>query len=96
MPYVLLTSIFVVLAPPDNLTIGQIIAREFPTESLQLWPGQWLVVSAGTAKEISDRLGVSAAKGGVAVVFSTNGYFGWAATPIWEWMAAKLGQAQSA
>jgi hypothetical protein len=96
MAYVVNTTSFAILAPPDNLVIGARIAAEFPANFLQLWPGQWIIVASGTAKEISDVLGISEGKSGVAIVFAISGYFGWAANPTWEWIAAKLGQDRSA
>ena len=77
----------------DTITAENINAKIeelFPVDSLRIGNQQWLIASSGTAKELSDKLGITDGKTGVAVVLSINGYYGHAPTNIWEWILAKL------
>ena len=55
-------------------------------------PGQWLVaIDLKTAKEVSDRLGISADKTddlGPALVLTVAGYWGREPDNVWEWIVA--------
>jgi hypothetical protein len=50
---------------------------------------EWIVSFKGTAKEVSDKLGVSNGKSGGAIIFGMAQYFGRAPTNIWDWIIAK-------
>jgi hypothetical protein len=82
--------VFVVLSQMTaDLRLSQAIQSKFPNKSLSLGPGQWLLAGPGTAKDISDQLGISDGSFGVtAEVFAISGYFGWAPNNIWEWITA--------
>jgi len=57
-------------------------------------PGQWLIAADGTAKDISDRLGISSEKPddiGPAIVLAIVGYWGRESNNVWEWIAANAG-----
>jgi len=57
-------------------------------------PGQWLIAADGTAKDVSDRLGISSEKPddiGPAVVLAIVGYWGREPNNVWEWIAANAG-----
>ncbi len=75
--------VFVVLtAPPHDGKLGPAIQVNFPGKNLALAPGQWLVAGSGTAKDISDKLGITSDLPNAvpivptAQVFSVSGYFG--------------------
>ena len=67
------------------------ISTDFPTDSLAVGTGgPWLIVTDGTAKDLSDKLGISDGSTSTAIVLATSGYFGRAPNNIWEWIAARL------
>jgi hypothetical protein len=70
---------------------GTVIAN-FPDNYFQVSPDKriFLVSAAGTAKDVSDRLGISEGALNSAVVFGISGYYGRAPMNTWEWIAAKL------
>lgn len=54
----------------------------------------WLVAADGvTAKDVSDKLGMTDGTVGSGIVLTTAGYFGRAPTNVWEWMTAKAPRA---
>jgi hypothetical protein len=89
-------TIFVILLPVPQPAVVEAIKKAFPNDCLSVNEMQWLVSTAGTASDVSAKIGVydpknpTALPTGTAVVFSTNGYFGRAPTNIWEWIKTKL------
>jgi hypothetical protein len=65
------------------------LATKYPSNYFAASPSVWFVAAGGTAKEVSDRLGISEAIPGV-VVLSVSGYYGRASNNLWEWLAAKM------
>ena len=97
MPIVTTPNLFAVLADPQNLVLEQALTSAFPSDHIQIRPGQWFVVAPGTAREISDRLGVTpGTTSGAAVIVAVSGYYGRASTELWEWVKAKIGTLQNA
>jgi hypothetical protein len=90
MALVHLRSIFAVMAPSD-FPLAQVMNTKFAQDALKVGPGQWLISFAGTAKDLSDALGVSQGEVGSAVIIAASGYYGRADNSIWEWINAKLG-----
>lgn len=63
------------------------IAREFPETHYDLGSGVWLVAGAGTAQEISNKLGITPdANTGTGVVIEAASYYGRANPAIWTWI----------
>lgn len=85
-----------VIGPPSpvsvasyDLRLASAILEKFPSSFMQIAPGQWLVAAkTTTAIEISNQLGISDGTNGSGIVFAISGYYGRAATNIWEWIAA--------
>ncbi len=67
------------------------VERVFPHDSLKVGPGQWLVAHAGTAREVSDALGVTQGEAGTAIIIAADGYYGRADSSVWEWIGSRLG-----
>ncbi len=60
------------------------------TDRYELARGEWLVADAGTAMDVSKKLGVvGEAAVNTLVVITMAGYFGRYASPLWEWIKAK-------
>lgn len=90
MPIVTFPSLFAVMADPENLVLAQAIANTFPDNYIPIRPGQWFLASVGTAKDVSDRLGVTVGgASGPAVVVAVSGYYGRASTQVWEWICSE-------
>ena len=89
--------IFAVVAVDNPTAMGAAVAKLYPSEHVLFAPGQWLVVDKGTAKEVSDRLGVTDGTNGGALIVavSPGGYFGRKGADLWEWIKVKTVQAQS-
>ena len=82
-------GIFAIFNTTDAEKTRAAIKKELPNDFLELVDGQWLVSSAGTAKDVSDRLKVSNGESGSAIVISMGGYYGRASSNIWDWIKAK-------
>ncbi len=80
--------LYAVLVEPNNEEIAKAIRQEFRDAHYDFKDGQWFVAGEGTAKQICDRLGASGGDLDSIVVVSVSGYFGYAQTDLWEWMAA--------
>lgn len=66
------------------------ITRQFPDDHYEIGRGQWLVSHNGIARTLFNQL----AEGDQesiedTVTFGLNGYYGFAAADMWEWIAAK-------
>jgi hypothetical protein len=89
-------AIFAVLMPSPQPNLISEIKRLFPLDHLSLNETQYLISAAGTAVELSAKLGIydhqepAKATTGLAVILATSSYFGRAPTTVWEWMKAKL------
>ena len=93
MAIVTFTTLFAVMGDPGNPALASSITANFPEDHIVVRPGQWLIVSTGTAKGLSDKLGVTPGTAvGPAAIFATAGYYGRAGTQIWEWIVAKMGK----
>jgi len=97
MPIVTLATLFAVLADPSNDLIANSLNQNFPDDHIQIRPGQWFLVGSGTAKDISDKLKVTPGPDvGSAVIVAVSGYYGRASSPVWEWVASKVGKPTNA
>jgi hypothetical protein len=85
-------TIFVVCRVTNPDLVGPAIKQKFPNDHLQLKPDEWLVAAKGTARGISDHIGITSGEKpalGSAMVFATVGYYGFAQPEIWEWIKTK-------
>jgi hypothetical protein len=83
-------SIFVVVAPEPSSALQAAIDTKFSGQQYRLNSTSWLVSGRGTAKDISDFLGVTAGLVGNAFITRMDGYFGRYSKDAWEWIKAKL------
>jgi len=69
------------------------VRRVFPSDHFKVADDQWLISAIGTAKDISDKLGVTPGnETGPAIVFSMANYYGRATTEVWDWIKVKAEQ----
>lgn len=83
-------TIFAIFGTSNVQAMSLALQQNYPLDFFEISPGQWFLVASGTAKDVSDKLGITAGTVGTGVVVSVSGYFGLAAQNIWEWLAAKL------
>jgi hypothetical protein len=88
--------IFAIIAGIGNeAMLEDRIVRLYPSfVRLNPGPGQWLLKADGTAKEISDRLGITADKPDDipnAIVLTVSGFWGREPSNVWEWLEANWG-----
>lgn len=88
--------VFVVIAGPGvEAAVGARVTALYERRiQLHSAPGQWLVAADGTAKDVADRLGISAEKPddlGPAIVMAIVGYWGREPNSVWEWITANAG-----
>jgi hypothetical protein len=87
--------IFAVISvnPENHDALVREIEAKFPADYFQASPDArvFFVSTSGTAKDISDRLGVGQ-PGGLhsLIVLAVSGYYGIAPMNKWEWIAAKI------
>jgi hypothetical protein len=83
-------TIFVIFRVVDPPKMEAAIQRAFPNNHFKLDADEWLVSAIGTAKDVSDQLGVTPRDDtGPAMIFSMANYYGRASTEIWDWIKAK-------
>jgi hypothetical protein len=86
-------SLFAVLLPKEEGSANLInkIKATFPNDNFQITPTQWLISAKGTAKEISEKLGINDEKPvvGYAIILAIAGYWGRGSADLWEWMRVK-------
>lgn len=97
-------AIFVVIAQPgaDLSRLSQTVASAFPNDFLPVESSVWLVAFAGTAFDVSAKLGINQpsahsaqqslpemAHRDPALVFEVGSYFGLASPSIWTWIKTK-------
>jgi hypothetical protein len=84
-------AIFAVVSLDQDIRLGGVVVREFPTSHFAVAHGHWLVAHSGTATEIGTKLGTSAGSVGQVVIYNIGGYYGYAPNPVWEWIKANWG-----
>lgn len=82
-------ALFALLSPTENQLLANSLQIAFPSDHLKVGVGQWIVTARGTARELSDGLGISDGKVGTVMVLMVGAYWGRASNEIWEWMASR-------
>ena len=86
-------SIFVIFRVANPATMEARLVQDFPNDHLVIVPGQYLVSAVGTAKDVSDKLGITDGPTGSAIVFRMSSYYGRATSDEWDWIKTKSEQA---
>ena len=84
-------AIFAIIGQPHEnaAKLASVVATTYKDAHLQIADRVWLVSDTGTAKEISDKLQVTDATNGAAVILEAASYYGRASNNIWAWIKAK-------
>lgn len=91
-------KIFAVIAAGNPEALKAKIEAEFPEANLMVGQGQWLIIglSSMTTQELSIKLEISIDKSiSGAIVLSVSSYFGRTQISTWEWLTAKMGDANA-
>jgi len=85
-------ALFAIVALRDSgPLIDTAIQQHFADTSYRIESGKWIVASeASTAKELSTLLGITTTW---HIALPVGGYFGFAQSDMWEWIAAKRAKA---
>lgn len=83
-------TLFAIFGTNNPAAVKTALEQHHKDAYFELTAGQWMVVAEGTAKEMSDRLGLTTGDNGNGVVVASAGYFGRAPSNIWEWILAKM------
>jgi hypothetical protein len=85
-------SIFVVLSHTNNSKLEEAIKEKFPSDYYKISPGQWLISTGGTSRELTESIGLIDKEKGLspAVIFSISSYYGMWSTDLWEWIRVKM------
>jgi hypothetical protein len=80
------------LNPTNNAeALGKAVSEKLGNDAYQLpGAGAWLISYDGTAKELSDALGITDGSVGTGVIVTVGSYYGRAPTDIWEWMKVRM------
>lgn len=86
--------VFAVISPSDPPKLKNALEKHFKDNYVELPRGAgWLAFASNTtAVEVANKLGVSEAETGTAIVFTIAGYWGRAPTSLWEWLSVKIAQ----
>ena len=87
-------ALFVVFGVSDADAVEKRLELIAPWLSLKIAPGEWLIVAPNTTttKEICERVGLGVTTPvSSGIVVRAEGYFGRAASSVWEWIATKTG-----
>ena len=87
-------ALFVVFAVSNAEAVATRLQTIAPWLYLNVGTGEWLVIapSATTTKEVCERVGLGISEpASSGIVVRAEGYFGRAASSIWEWIATKQG-----
>ena len=83
-------SVFAILRVTEPAKLKAAIENLYPDDFLDLGNNEWLVSDKGNAVIVSEKLGISNASNGLAIIISVSTYYGRAPTPIWDWIKSKL------
>jgi hypothetical protein len=85
--------VFAVINANKPVNLESAIIRNFPEDHLKISGTEWLIAARGmTAKDVSDKLGITDGSNGSAIIFTTANYYGRAPNNVWEWLSVKLAQ----
>ncbi len=91
---VLRLLVIVLDARLSAMTIFAIVGITDPARLLMALNAHFSPKVAATAKDVSDRLGITDGSNGNGVVLNVAGYFGRSNPQLWEWLAAKIQQVE--
>jgi hypothetical protein len=96
MSHWFLITIFAVIAVTEGAKVVAALETHFSGNYMKIGATDYLVAappkSVATAKDLSDKLGITDGVNGAGMVLNIAGYYGRLNPNIWEWMASKAQQ----
>lgn len=74
---------------PNSEKLANAVGTAYPDAVYNLGNQAWIVSDSATAKDVSDKIGISEGENGSGAVFEIASYFGRANPAIWTWMKSK-------
>lgn len=89
-------TLFTIIQQPGTVgnKLANAVSAAYPDDVYDLGNGAWIVSDSATAKEVSDKVGISEGENGSGVVVEVASYFGRANPAIWSWMKTKWERSQ--
>ncbi|PBN44648.1 hypothetical protein [Sphingobium sp. D43FB] len=81
-----MTIFTVIRQPGTNNDLAGAVAEHFASTNYRLNDESWLIATTGTARQVSDILGLSDGSRASGVVIEVASYFGYANPAIWTWI----------
>lgn len=91
--YIFRMGVFIVTRVPataDRRPLGEAVETAFPGQNYRLGEHGYLVAAEGTAREVSDKLGLSEGKTQSAMVAAVFDYYGWGDRNLWAWIESRM------
>lgn len=90
-------TLFTIIQQPGTIgdQLSNAVKAAYPDDVYVLGNGAWIVSDSVTARDVSDKIGISEGDNGSAIVVEVASYFGRANPSIWSWMKAKWEQSPS-
>jgi hypothetical protein len=84
-------SVFAVISPsPSAPLLESAITTKFADAHYELGNGVWLVAGAGSAIEVSEKLGITPnTESSSAIVLEAASYYGRANPAVWSWIKSQ-------
>jgi hypothetical protein len=83
-------AVFVVIGTVNPEAIKSAVVAQYGANHYEFSPTSWFVSDAGTTKDVSDKLGITAGENGIqGAVLKFSAYSGRAAATGWTWLQAK-------
>lgn len=89
-------AIYAIIRQPGAVlpVLGAAIQSAYPGEALTVEEGIWFVSARGTAREVSEKIGITRGPengevGSAIVIEAANNYWGRATGEIWSWLKSR-------
>lgn len=79
-------ALFAIIGIRPTPALAVAVERDFEGKFALVAPDHWIVVGEGTARSISDGMGVRGGGLGNVIVYNIAGYYGYAPQNLWEWL----------
>ena len=74
---------------PNSEKLANAIGNAYPDAVYGLDGGAWIISDTATAKDVSDKIGISDGENGSGIILEIASYFGLANPAVWSWMKTK-------
>jgi hypothetical protein len=79
-------ALFAIIGIDPKPGLAAAVERDYAGKFVVVASNHWIVNGEGTAKSVSDNLGVRGGSLGNVIIYNVAGYYGFAPTNLWEWL----------